>query len=350
MPATTNDFQVISYQLLSAIQPEDVFGYVSPENAKKAYLRMQRVVHPDLNASNAENAAELSRQINIWWSIAEARINAGVYGTKIKTPTETTLTSKRGSYKISKLWYEGDIANLYLTDNGLVLKIARNPADNDLLVNEATNLRKIASCIEEKKERSVMLPFFPKLVDNFQVKDDKLQRAVNVLTYPSGMFTLREVADAKGELDARDWTWMYRRVLQALGFLGNRVGIVHGAINLDHVLIHPDHGVTLIDFCYAVPLDSVLKAIPSSHEFDYNGVELKKTVGSWLDIHLASLVLSRTMLGPNYSKTPIRIQRFFESWSKLGPDQVNDAWALLKEFDGLIDEHWARKYRPFSMN
>lgn len=283
----------------------------------------------------------------MWWQKATDRLKAGLYGTEAPTPSPTVLQSKRGSYQIGKLAYRGDLADVYRTDTGLWVKIGRSPKDSDLLANEAANLRKIRNVIDEKEERREYLPFFPELIESFRIKLDVGAVTVNILKTPAGLYSLREVHQVKGNLDPRDFVWIYRRLLKVLGFLHHMVGLVHGAVNLDHVLIHPDHGLTLIDWCYGVPAGTVLKAIPSPYQLDYARVELKKPMTPSLDIYLASSVLASYMLGPRI--LPVQLARFYDSWRVAGVHQVQDAWQLLNEYTQLVDSIWMRAYRPFSM-
>lgn len=342
MPASTDELQLILEQLYFVQKPEELFGYVSFDEARKVYRNLIRLAHPDMNPDNPTLSATVSSDINSWWSKAEDRFKIGIYGTSKLSHNPVVLTYKSTSYEINDIWKTGDIADLYKTKDGLIVKLGRLPRDNDLLAREASNLRKIATATSESGYESYS-QLFPELVNSFQVKLDRGTVTANVLRIHGGMYSLQDVLKLKGKLDPRDWAWMYRRLLNALGFTHQRVGLVHGAVNLDHVLIHPDHGLTLIDWCYAVPMDTGLKALPTARQLDYNGVELKNPVGSWLDIYMASHIVSNQML----NWMPPRMTLFFKSWNKASVKQVQDAWALLKEYNQLIDSYWIRQFKPF---
>lgn len=346
MPASTIELQQLIEHIQSVHSPEALFG--ATPFAQQNHRRLLRFAHPDGNPENKELATKALAMINDWWEKADERIKAGLYGSTTPTSTPIVLQSKRGSYQIGALAFKGDLADLYWTNTGLLVKIGRAPADNDLLTAEASNLRKIREAIDAKDTRGEYLPFFPELIDSFRVKLDHGIAVANVLKTPSGLYSLRQVHEQKDDLDPRDFIWMYRRLLKVLGFLHHKVGLVHGAVNIDHVLIHPDHGLTLVDWCYAVPANTVLKAVPGSHQLDYNGVELKNPVTPSLDIYLASHVVALYMLGSG--SIPVRLRRFFDSWRVAGPHQVQDAWTLLKEFDDLAFDLYPRTYRPFSMD
>src|SRR5439155_20075146 len=95
----------------------------------------------------------------------------------------------------------------------------------------------------------------PRLVESFRHRDpgSGAGRRVTVVAAAEGLRSLAEVRAAYPDgVDGRDAVWMWRRLLVALG-LAHRAGVVHGAVVDDHVLIQPaQHGVVLVDRCYAV--------------------------------------------------------------------------------------------------
>lgn len=84
---------------------------------------------------------------------------------------------------------------------------------------------------------------FKRLLPQLVVRDDK----ATVYRWRSGFqWTFEDVlAEHKGGVDAKAAVWMWKRVLDTLGWLHKR-GFVHGAIAPSHLLIHPrDHGVVM---------------------------------------------------------------------------------------------------------
>jgi len=78
-----------------------------------------------------------------------------------------------------------------------------------------------------------------------------------VLRRPSGfVHTLADVAaEHPGGLDPRHGVWLWRRLLEVLGFV-HESGFAHGAVMPEHVLVHSrDHGARLIGFGAARSVD-----------------------------------------------------------------------------------------------
>ena len=159
---------------------------------------------------------------------------------------------------------EGDIATLYRGPGG-VLKLARDPADNDLIVREAGALQWLAVHGERK-----YLPYVPTLLGTGGYRDPATRsvKRGNALKPLDGFRDLAFVARRfPAGLDPRDVAWIWRRLLVALGF-AHRAGIVHGAVLPPHVLIETEqHGLTLVDWCYATggPQPGALPAIPAAY-------------------------------------------------------------------------------------
>ena len=143
----------------------------------------------------------------------------------------------------------GDIANLYQVRGGL-LKMARDPADNDLMRREATALTRLQDVVDP-----ALLAYFPPLVATGQRDDARsgIRRHVNLIGALSGFRSLADVRAAfPAGVDPRDAAWMWRRLLVAIG-AAHRAGVIHGAVLPEHVLIHPAvHGLVLVDWCYSV--------------------------------------------------------------------------------------------------
>jgi Lipopolysaccharide kinase (Kdo/WaaP) family len=130
---------------------------------------------------------------------------------------------------------QGNIANLYQVRGGL-LKMARDPADNDLMRREATALTRLQDAVDP-----ALLAYFPPLVATGQRDDARsgIRRHVNLIGALSGFRSLAEVRAAfPAGVDPRDAAWMWRRLLVAIG-AAHRAGVIHGAVLPEHVLIHP---------------------------------------------------------------------------------------------------------------
>jgi serine/threonine protein kinase len=348
-PSTT-ELKRVAAELASARRPEDIFG-LDPDRAQSAYRRLARAVYPDLHPAEQERATDVFKSLGAWWALARQRLERGSYGTPATSREPLTFVAPSGlAITLGDLWRVGDIADLYRSTDGQIVKIARDPRENSLLRNEAETLRHLARAEHAEDFRL----FVPKLVESFSIRSHGAVLAVNVLSTPSGLHSLREVLDRRGPLDPRDMTWIFRRLLKALAF-AHRADVIHGAVVPAHVLIHPDHGLTLVDWCYAVPTGAALRAIPTPFRDLYpEFVFSNGASGPGLDIFMAAKCMVLLLGGnPKTGMVPEtinpRLRAFFSSWGRFGPDQAQDAAALLEEYTELVESLWPRAFRPFSM-
>ena len=156
----------------------------------------------------------------------------------------------------------GDLCDVYEAvyangggDNHVVVKIARDKQDNDLVWNEAGVLGFL-----HDGETTHLKRYLPTLIDAFEGKGG---HRVNVLERLNGWLSLEEIIRAypKG-LNFRDMVWMYKRLLVAIGFAHTK-GVIHGAILPSHVMVHPvEHGAKLLDWSYSLNFAELLKPPP----------------------------------------------------------------------------------------
>jgi curved DNA-binding protein CbpA len=264
----------------------EIFAGDSPA---RAYRRLARLLHPDL----APGAEEAFKQLASLW--------------------ETYSRGQAvGPYRVGPPLHKGGTAVLYPAvregEGEALLKVARDPSDNPLLVREAAALRKIAA---EGDPR--FLPYIPRLIATFRYKAGGVVRQANVISrVPDGFVTLERVGTG---LDPRDVAWIWRRMLVAAG-LAHRAGVAHGAVLPRHVLVHPvDHGLVLVDWC-------------RSERFDERA-----------DIAGLTKVVEHLI-----GDCPRPMRAFIRGCL---PRPPSDAWALLRELDGLLDTLYGpRTYRP----
>lgn len=244
------------------------------------------------------------------------------------------------------LFARGDIANLYQVGQDL-LKIVRDPADNDLMRREVIALGQLYS-----RADPAMAAYFPRLMRAQRQKDPRsgIQRQASLLGRLTGFHSLAEVRSAfPAGLDPRDAGWMWRRLLVAAG-AAHRAGVIHGAILPEHVLIHPgDHGLVLVDWCYSVPAPAgPLRAVVRRY-LDWYPPELltDRTAGPDLDIWLATRCMTE-LIG---ARLPARMASFARGCLLASPRRrPRDAWALLAELDDLLERLYGpRTFRPFAM-
>ena len=169
----------------------------------------------------------------------------------------TIKASKKKTYTASSLLASGDIADIYATTTGEVLKIARASSDNDLLDNEAAVLGRFRA-----KKKTKLNAYLPPLVE-WPILRDRGNVRMNVFTHEAGFVSLADIIAAyPGGINYQDLVWMYKRLLVAIGF-AHLNGVIHGAVLPAHVLVHPTgHGAKLIDWCYALDFTALPKPAP----------------------------------------------------------------------------------------
>jgi hypothetical protein len=300
-----------------AAGPRTLFGH----DAGRDYRRLARLTHPDVHQGSPRAVAAFARLAALWRQHCD--------GT---TP--------------GRLAFSGDIANLYEHQRGLI-KIARDPADNDLMDREAAALRRLQAAGDAR-----FRPYIPALVEcqRHHDPDTGSERRANVLGRLDGFVTLDEVHAAyPGGLDARDAAWIWRRLLVAAGF-AHSAGVIHAAVLPEHVLIHPaQHGLVLVDWCYSITGPGGLAAAIPARYADWYPAEVRsrRPPGPDIDIWLTTRCMTQLVGG----LMPAPLAAFARGCALHSPDRrPADAWRLLAELDAVLERLYGpRKFRHFAM-
>jgi tRNA A-37 threonylcarbamoyl transferase component Bud32 len=307
--------------LRAAKKPEDIFGAIAPigDELKTWYRAWAKVAHPDAGGST-----ELMAKLNDLYRRAQRAQLAGAWG-------KTT--------NVGSTFAKGDIANLYITDDGDLLKMPRSPGRNNLMLNEAKMLRKLRD-----DDFKSYWSYVPELKRSFRQRDPKTKqvRQVNVLSYIEGFYTLSQVKDEYPDgIGGRDMAWMWRRILVAIGY-AHKCGVIHGALTPDHILIHPTmHGVILIDWTLSGAEDSRRAFKLPKWEHIYPDTDDDKLTRQ-SDIYMASMSMHSIL---HSDATPRPIHAFMKGCRL---KSLPSAWRLKSEFDDLLYEIYGpRRYRPF---
>jgi hypothetical protein len=279
-------------------------------DAVHAYRKWVKLVHPDtVSAARRATATQ-----------AFARLSALYHERGDAHRPTGTLRTRNGVYRIEDTFASGDIAELLDTGDTL-LKIPRDPADNDLMRAEADALLKLRTNGDAR-----FRAYAPRLIETFTHEDhDHRRRTVNVIRRQRGMRRLSTTETLE------DGVWIWRRLLTALGW-AHRAGVIHGAILEPHVLIHPEHrGLVLVDWCYSGHRP---RAIVKAREVAYPPEVLNdRTATPATDIYMATGLMTR-LLGP---RMPQRLKQFAAGCIYQAPRmRPQDAWALLAELDEII--------------
>jgi hypothetical protein len=312
-------------RVLAASDAPELFGVAEPA---RRYRQLARLLHPDRvpPADRAVATDAFVRLTTLWHG-----------------RDEVTL----GGYRLGRRAYAGDLCDLYDVGADRLLKLPRNPANNDLVRREARSLR-----VLEDDGDPRFLPYVPRLVDTFPHDDPTTgaRRQCTVVAAVPNLHSLAMVRTAyPSGLDPRDVAWMWRRLLVALGFV-HRTGLVHGAVLPDHVLIEPEqHGVVLVDWCYSAARDEELipALVPAYADWYPPEVREKRDPGPGTDIALAARCMTWLM----GTRAPEPLRRFAAGCQlpalKRRPD---DAWRLLDELDEVLEKLYGpRTFRPFTV-
>lgn len=355
-PHADQDLVQAEQIIRTATHPEDLFGE-HEASIPIEYRRLAAMVHPDRFANShprvraaAERAFVRLNELRIE---ADFKLSAGTYGdraapTKAPPPfTPITLEFRGQKYHAESVLCDGDVCTLYRAGD-YVLKVARVPAHNDLVENEA----RILDALVPKDRRDGTFKFFrylPMLHASFNVRSASGPRRVNVIRYHPDVFSLAAVRRAyQYGIDFRDAAWMLRRMLEGLGWIHEQ-GYVHGAVLPPHVLIHPtDHGARIIDWSYAVKRNERIVAISSAHrDFYPPEVLAKQPATPATDIFMWARC-GEELLNDEPAANPVR--KFFAGCRFSQSRRPQSAWELYDEFSELLVRMVGKpKFRPFTM-
>lgn len=221
-----------------------------------------------------------------------------------------------------------------------VLKVTRDPLDNDLAENEVKNLLKLfpMKAADEKFYR-----YLPQVLASFSAKVQGADRQALVIPFMTDYYNLEEVHKAHPVLDYRDVVWMFKRTLGGLGWAHHN-GIIHGAILPPHVLVHPvAHGAKLLDWSYSAEKGSNVRAMSRPYEAFYAPeIPAKQEVRPSTDIFMAAKCALFLMGGDVKTNTfpttvPGPIVEFFLDAMNLDRFmRPQDAWDLHEQFGNLL--------------
>ncbi|RFU37608.1 molecular chaperone DnaJ [Actinomadura logoneensis] len=334
-----------------AATPADVFGEDASEaEAARLYRRLARAVHPD--ATPDGSSRHFARLSELWRAYNAANAPVFAVGTR--------------RFRLGETLASGDIAELYAaelhttgrrtadpgtaglrTRRRVVVKMPRDPADNDLMSREEEALRRLRRDGDRR-----FRAYAPELLTAFRHRDPGTgeTRRVTVLAPLDGFVTFAEIGAAHPDgLDPRDAAWMWRRLLVALGF-AHRAGVVHGAVLPEHVLVHPgEHGLVLADWCYSVtrPGGRVPAMVGRHADLYAPEIPARRAAVPATDVFMASRCVGLLM----GRRAPAAMRRFLAGCVLPAPHRrPRDAWRLLAELDDLLDRLYGpRTFRPFTM-
>jgi hypothetical protein len=329
--------QITLDRILEAKTASDLFGSKDNKDAPKVYKRGLHVSHPDmypLGSPDAKKAEKAFIKLSELWS---------AYNGKVEK--EGVIKTKKREYVLGEKLYDYDGFVIYQTtydagNKNCILTFSKSVKKNELVDNYKQKLNNI-----NKDVNPDFAAFYPVLLESFRFSINGEVR--NIITYeqPEGFYSLAQVLEDYPEgINGRDIAWIFKRVLAALGN-AHEIGIIHGAVNLNSILIHPEqHGLILTNWQYAVEDGKVLKFIPPTAKALYpQYVFDKKEAHKELDFYLAA----ETMELLFRDDMPKTLRAFFKG-CKLA--SMPDAPHLLAEFDDVLKKTYgAPKFHVFKM-
>lgn len=341
--------------IAQARHPADVFGSLEGDQAaalRRSYRRLAAALHPDANPGQAVAAAEAFRQLQSWYAAAQRELRAGAYG----VAPLFTLTSARRRYDCYAAIHTGERCDLFPSadeDGPLLLKVARAPRFNRLLEAEAQALARIDRELAGQPLRA----HFPTLIERFLAADhDGQRRQILVLRREEGTLSLAELLKIVPQgLHPADAAWVFNRLLAVLG-VAHGLGLVHGAVLPQHILIRPaDHNAILIDWSAGGPIDTPARAISSAQTELYPPeVAAGRPLGPASDLYMAARCMALLLGGRGPApeppaSAPVPLRRLLATCLIAAPQRrADDAWQLLDDHHEILRRLYGPpSFRPF---
>lgn len=319
--------------ILNAEDYTQVFN--DPDTINAVYRQLAAGVHPDKGGDTAAFQKLNALRIEALEMRAQGR-----WGER---KVMATIRTRKASHQITRKIGEDSMAVYYravttheFAVEGTMVKVAKSAKDNDLMAQEAKALKML------HKEDDQLNRHFPVLHDTFLHSEGR--RRTNVTTMFDDWHSLATIHERFPDgMDPRHVTWMFRRLLMALGAAHDK-GLIHGAVTPDNVIINArDHGVVLIDWCYSVVIDSESKTIkavvPTYKDWYPPEVLAKEEATPATDLYMAARMMLE-LFHMRVRQDMIKPFRTFFNGVTLHnqSSRPQNAWELLKEFDQLLRE------------
>lgn len=215
------------------------------EEVDHAFHRLAKLCHPDRHPDDPVAAKAFVKLTTLRDDIS-------------KPPPKLVIDKWSGFESFAR----GDIADLYLTDDGSLFKIARNRKDNDLMERESKALQ----ALHAKKKGPKLSSYIPELKSSLLASG----RRANVMTYSADFVSVEEIVRRmKGGVEFKHIVWMMNRLLSCLGYAQVH-DVVHGAVVPSHILYNlKTHDMRLVDWCYSVETGKSLSAVVRKYKSLY---------------------------------------------------------------------------------
>jgi hypothetical protein len=294
------------------------------DDPARMFKRYARIVHPDVVPEAYKKQA----------TAAFAKLHE-LYSVLTKGPAPIQVVM--AGYVVTEPLAKGDIADLYAAEHEMggeyILKIARSPADNDLMDRERATLKALVPDLTKKRDRfcSYLMPLC--------ATTKASGRRVNIIEYANGFLSLKEIQEIMPILDFRHTVWMTNRALSLLGYI-HHMGYVHGSVVPSHLMYNTlTHNFKLVDWCYSCNMskNENVPAIVKDYKDRYAPEVMKKRPAS----AATDLYMLMSTMRKASDRVPNRFRDLID-WCMAGPpgSRPKDAWNVQDRWQSLAKEEY----------
>lgn len=321
----------------STINYYEVLGVdrrATPQDLKESFRKLSLIFHPDRNPGDA-SAEKKMRDINEAYSVLgdpDKRKYYDTHGCSKPAPAAAVF----GEWVVTDPFAAEDVCDLYKvrsskTETEAILKIARHPSSNDLMIAEAGSLKVLAAKDKEWAKR------YPTLFGSLEASG---RRANIISAAPNDLTPLSKILESfpKG-LDFRHIVWMMNRSLDTIIYQ-DICGIVHGAATPSTMLFGPlSHDMWWTDFCYSVQAGTG-KHIPAVSPL-YKGLYPKEVFRKQVPTPVTDLYMVAKTLQSSAAEVPRRFRGILELMMAESPRaRPNDFRKLKASWKELAKEEY----------
>ena len=225
-----------------------------------------------------------------------------------------------------------------------IIKLLRDHQDTTLFDKEWEVLQQLQGSEAPGSDTFTTLLPQPIVRGNISAGSHAGQR-VHIFRWTSGFYhTLEEVRGAYPQgIPPRASIWVWRRLLEVLAFIHNS-GMVHGAVLPAHLLIQEnEHGVRLVGYGSAGPVDTRLRTVAPRVESFYPGSA--RSLTAQLDITMSARCIVAILGGNPETGTlpgtvPPRLARLVRQVALTDPNTSarGDSWSIREELGVIAGE------------
>jgi len=347
-----DDLERIRLKLESATSFSAIFGMIAGsqdsaemlQTLKRRFSYLAKIVHPDHAPSSLQKkATETFKLLDLVYEKAQIAIKNGKYDQEFNemslSQNTFTLKSNTDEYQCEAAPFRiGDLSRIYSgvgsTNNKVLIKIASSPSKNPWLDKEA------------QFYRFNQVRFLPSVLDSFLIQNGSKKFRAIVFSNPgtNSYISISDALDAHSSgIDPRDAAWMSRRIMGQAA-LASAFGVVHTAINPDHVLLDlTSHDPLHIGWVHSIALGSTLRYLISKWKSLYPPeVFAHRKLDEKSDVYMAAMTIW-LLFGKDL--VPNSLDKFLTQCINPSSARRPPAYRALDELTRIIRSEWGRVYR-----